>query len=206
MDDWQNYYDVVLLPNPRLEAQTIQLSHQLYELGSRWQLDRHARIPHLSLLHIPVRPSRFNDFLVEVTRACVRSEIGKLKINGIHVRRMHRAVFLMADKPLWLRKLYFEVIRAGLPYRDQHYAVHRRWGFLTPGMRHNVLRYGTPMVGRYFEPHVTLGTFETDGAMDRAVKRLEAVRTYRFIPQRAAICRLGPGFTCSAPVADIRLS
>lgn len=201
---YKNYFDIVILPSKEVRDYSINLSKQLYKYGSKLVLGRKSFLPHISLYHIPVKPKNFDDFVADLEMTVKGFKTGNLKANSIKLWKPHHAVLLSTDKPRWLKKLYLRVIKKTLKYFDWSYGVEKLWHVekSSKTMRKNVKKYGTPMVGRYFIPHITLGVFKNDEDMTKGFKKLK-FKKYTFKPKSIYICELGENHSCQKIVKEI---
>lgn len=194
---YRNYYDIVILPPKPLNDYSISLSQDLRNLG-KWTLSRRQFIPHISLYHIPVKPIDFDKFISAIAEVLKRSDPGRLQTTAI------RSNLLMLDKPEWIRKLYMRIIKRTLPFFDWDYS-NELWR-LNGNSRINskrkyIVKYGTPMVGINFEPHITLTVFRDD-VEPQQLPRLK-FEQHQFDVDRIAICELGPSHSCQRIVKQI---
>lgn len=200
---WKNYYDIVILPQKEVSDYAIKLSRQLHKYGTPWVLGKKSFIPHISLYHIPVKPKDFNGFINEVKMIAREFKPGKLKIEKLGLWKSYRSVCIDTDKPEWIRKLYLKVIKKTLKYFDWDCGAEKTWGSAKLKlMKKNIKQYGTPMVGRYFMPHVTLAVFRDDKNMVKASNELQ-LRKFRFEAKSIFICELGESHSCQRIVKQI---
>jgi hypothetical protein len=204
---WHGFYDLVILPSEAVKREAIKLSAELFARGSRWQLGETERIPHLSLLHIPVHDCRLAEFIMHAGRVIRKMGVEApqtLQVAGIHVREIHGAVFLMTERPAWLSELALGLAQEFAKFREASYDLKSRWGMMTPSMAENLELYGTPMLREDFEPHFTLGTFRDK---NRAKKAAETITTApaEFRVESIHLCPLYDGFTCGTPIGSFSL-
>jgi len=199
---YKNYFDVVILPQKEVQDYAISLSKQLYKYGSKWALGKKSFLPHLTLYHIPVKPKNFDDFVAELEIAVKDFRTGDLKTDGIRLYKSLRAVSLMTDKPDWLKKLYLRVIKKTLKYFDWNYGVEKLWREKSSKAIANIKKYGTPLVGRYFMPHITLAVFKNDKDMIKGSNKLK-LKEYKIKVKSIFICELGESHSCQRIVKQI---
>ena len=198
-----DFYDVLILPPEPIQRQAIALSAQLHRHGSKWKLGVQQFMPHLSLYHLPVHPENFKEFRGALDDAVRGFRDGDLRLTGISVRRIHRAVFLETNKPPWLVELYHRVIGETISYYDENRRkeIKGLWGEMTPGMHRSFEQYGTPMTGLNFIPHFTLGAFDHEEDLDAGVHELE-VKPATFRVDRLHVGLVGTGFTCQGVIHE----
>jgi len=63
-----------------------------------------------------------------------------------------------------------------------------------------IKKYGTPMIGRNFKPHVSLTSFRNIPTPDLATRKAKA---FKFKPDALYVCELGPSHTCQRIVKRI---
>jgi hypothetical protein len=183
--NWSGYYDVVILPPPAVRDYAIQLSHQL---RGPWVLGKRKFLPHISLYHIPVRDEDFKDFARTVKEIGRTAEWGKLETTGFDMP------LLSVSKPDWLDRLHRRVVRGTLQYFDKAYgaektfSLHRYSGLRLEFARKYLKKFGTPLYGMNFRPHITLSSAERDVVLP--------FRKIRFRPDRLHICELGESHSC----------
>jgi hypothetical protein len=201
MTRWRGYYDVVILPPAPIRDYAIGLSRQLRKLGGRWTLGKTAFLPHISLYHIPVTPEDFPAFANQVQHAAQSAGWGFLQTTGFDMP------LLMFDKPEWLAELCRDVVHRTVRYLDRDYGVEQTWDVRWFAGRRRELaqryleRYGTPMFGMNFRPHITLSSFERAAMPEADILKF---KTLRFRPDRLAICELGESHSCQTIVFKTR--
>lgn len=195
---WKNYFDVVILPPRDVRAHAIALSKELRRYGGKFVLGERRYLPHISLYHIPVRPKRFEAFAQAVGRAASLRRGGTLRLRAVDMP------VLMTTKPEWLVRLHKNVVESTLPYFDWDYGAENLWNAdkLPPHLKaegkRNLMRFGSPMIGRVFRPHITLSSFD---GRSRAGKILLEFERLSFAVNEIAICELGPHHTCHRTIA-----
>jgi hypothetical protein len=194
---YPDYYDIVILPPKIVTDYSISLSQNLRPYG-KWTLGKRQFIPHISLYHIPVRSVDFPAFVAEIAAVLKRSDAGRLQTTTI------RSNLLMLDKPEWIRKLYMRVIKRTLPYFHWEYP-RELWrlngNHRITSRRKYYAKYGSPMVGINFEPHITLTVFQ-DNVESNQLPKLKSEH-HSFKVDRIAICELGPSHSCQRIVEQI---
>ncbi len=201
---YKNYFDIVILPPKEIRDYAINLSKQLYKHNSKWVLGKESFLPHISLFHIPVESKNFDNFVSELEKIVKGFKAGKLKINNLMLWKPHFAILLMTDRPEWIRKLYLKIIRRTLKHFDWDYEVEKIWHLSKPPklMQKNLKKYGTPMVGRYFIPHITLGMFRNEKDLIEGFNKLK-LKKYDFKPDSIYICELGKSHSCQKILKEI---
>lgn len=189
---WKGYYDVVLLPPPPVQDYAIELSRQLERYGSKFVLGKRRYIPHLSLYHIAVADADFDAFSAEIRKIAAALEPRRLKLDGIEMP------LLMTEKPAWLAKLHRDIVRRTSPFFDWDSGAQDSWGGLPPQLqgraKGHIEKYGSPLIGAGFKPHITLTSFE-DKAQAGSIPALK-FEPLSFLVDRVYISELGPSHTC----------
>src|SRR6266446_702831 len=97
---------------------------------------------------------------------------------------------LIFDKPEWLAALCHDVVRRTVRYFDRYYGAEQTWDLQWFSGRRRELaqryleKFGTPMFGMNFRPHITLSSFS--GATMPEANILQ-FRKMGFRPGRLAI-------------------
>jgi 2'-5' RNA ligase len=202
MPIWRNYFDVVILPPPDVWKHAIALSRQLRRLGGEFVLGNRQFLPHISLYHIPVSRKLFPKFSRAVREVAAATKGGGLRLMSIDMP------VLMTDRPPWLKRLHRDIVQTTLPYLDWDYGAGELWktdmlpAHLQAEARDNLRKYGSPMIGRVFRPHITLTSFGKQRKPEKV--RLEFERL-SFPVAEIAICELGPHHTCQRTIVKYRL-
>ncbi len=191
-------YDVVILPPPALSRYATGASRLLAErFGSPLILDKQQAMPHISLYHVAVARRRLPE--VKATLACIAEQTasGKLQVIGIHSYHQFNAIAIELSKPQWLRRLYLKIIHRLNPLRDHEFDNERVWNAarLSPGQRNFIARYGTPLIGRHFIPHITLAVLQ-DGSQLEAAAAMIKPPLASFTVNQLHLCVQGKHHTC----------
>lgn len=196
---WKNYFDIVILPPREVADYAIRLSRKLSRYGTKWTLGKNSFIPHISLYHIAVRQEKFGAFVFEIQKAIKNTRPGYLTTTAIEPNS------LIFDKPAWVQELYLKVIKKTLKYYDWDYGTDDYWPMdrfprrmQKVGVRF-MKKYGTPMVGSNFRPHVTLTSFAGNTPRIKTKK----AKIFKFKPTHIYICELGPSHSCQRIVRKI---
>jgi len=190
---WKNYFDVVILPPPAVRDYAIELSSRLKKYG-RFVLGKRRYIPHISLYHIPVRPETFDAFRDEVENIAATFDGAELKLQKIELP------LLMTEKPPWLVQLHREVVKRTNRYFDWDYGAGELWNTdrlpanLRVRAKGYLQKYGSPMIGAAFRPHITLTSFEDKSVVDEIPPL--AFKPLSFHVESIQICELGPHHSC----------
>jgi hypothetical protein len=201
---WKNYFDVVVLPSPVVAEYAVQLSRRLQRHGAEFVLGPRSYIPHISLYHIPVLPKDFRNFSDAVTALAASHSGGELQLTALEMP------VIQTDKPLWLRSLHRDVVRSTVRYFDWDYGAQERWhtdylpARLKARAEENVRKYGSPLIGGVFRPHITLTSF-TDKTVVSEIPEFE-IEPLRFEVKKIAICEMGPHHSCQRVVKTFRLN
>ena len=198
---YRNYFDIVILPPREVSDYAIALSRDLRRRGGKWALGKTRFIPHISLYHIPVKPENFAAFMAAPEQTVRAGRAGRLRTTGVESN------LLMFDKPEWLSRLYLRVIKRTVPYFDWDYGVERLWHVAGDkreiSKRKYLEKYGTPMVGLDFRPHVTLTVFKDKELKGRNFPGLKFKRL-SFAVEKLSVCELGPSHSCQRVVQEVR--
>ncbi len=196
---WQNYFDVVILPPKNISDYARELSRELSQYGTKWKLGTKSFIPHVSLYHVPIRADHFEAFIGEIRRTIENFSPGYLRTIAVDSN------LLLLDKPEWISVLHLKIVRNTLPYFDWEYEFEKTWDIekLPDRMRkrgaRSLKKYGTPMVGANFRPHITLTSFNSP------VPNLpiRAAREFKFKPEHLFVCELGSSHSCQRIVETL---
>ncbi|MFH1822104.1 MAG: hypothetical protein ABH830_00200 [Patescibacteria group bacterium] len=203
---WKNYFDIVILPPEEVQDFSIKLSKQLYKSGAKWSLGKKSYLPHISLFHIPVKLNKFNNFITDLEETVKSLKFGKLEINDLLFWQPHLSVLLMTDKPDWIKRLYLKIIKDSLKFFDWDYNIEKLWSAdkLPKLCKKNLKKYGTPMFGRYFIPHITLGTFKKREEAENGFKKLR-LNKFSFKVSSIYVCQLGTSHSCQKILKKINI-
>src|SRR5262249_280571 len=155
--------DIVILPPPEIVDYVIALSKMLQHYSAKFVLGKRQYIPHISLYHIPVSSEKFADFSTALGSIAAVHSGGALTLRNLEMP------VIQTDKPEWLRKLHQNVVKATVPYFDWDYGADDTWStdylpvHLRKPARSNLKRYGSPLTGVVFRPHITLTSFADKG-------------------------------------------
>lgn len=202
---WKNYYDIVILPPKEARDYAIKISKKLHEYGSQWILGKKSFLPHISLYHIPVKPEDFKNFIGALSRTVNGFKTVDLTLTKIEYYKYHGSAMIMADKPAWLNRFYQHIIKSTIPYFDWQYDIDTKWRTkqLPKGLRDNIKKFGTPLIGRDFKPHITLTVFKNNQKIAEIIKRLRCQKI-DFKINCIFVCQLGEYYTCQRIVKQIR--
>ncbi len=202
---WQNYYDVVLLPTPRLASKVINLSRRLHKKGSPWKLGHKSYMPHISLYHIKVNKKSLPNFLVQAKTVAKETIAGNLHITRIHWSPSGKFIFMSFFKRPWLKKLQMKVVNNLVPYFDWKVGPDKLWNLniLSSVHKKTTRKYGTPFVGKTWHPHLSLAYFPPNISRP-ALSNLKIKKT-EFVPEYLAVCALGEDYTCQKIIARFPL-
>jgi len=196
---WKNYFDIVILPSKEISDYAIKLSGELARYKTKWILGKESFIPHISLYHIAIKPKNFDAFVAEIRKTIKNFSPGYLKTTVIEPS------LLIFDKPTWIQKLQLKVIRNTLKYYDWDYGTDKYWhlNYLPLKMRkigaRFIKKYGTPLMGVNFRPHISLASFTGNSPKPKIKK----AKRFRFKPTHIYIYELGPSHSCQRIVEKI---
>lgn len=201
---YKNFYDIVIIPPRNVRKYAIDLSKKIYPYNHKWYLGEAKFIPHISLYHIPVRPELFKKFIANLKRVLLCQRFGSLCMTNLETFPPHDGIYWTTDKPKWLQKLHLRILKNILPYFDWDYGAEKLWNIneLTKGEKDSFKTYGTPMVERYFRPHVTLGKCPDIQQRKALIKKLYTPKL-TFPVQSIYICELGTSFSCQSIIEKI---
>ena len=200
------YLDIVIIPPPKVMRASIDASLLLAQrYGSTLILDKGRALPHISLYHLAVaKMAPFESKLTEIAGATGQ---GEMEITGIHLYREFNSIAIELSKPEWLRRLYLRLLHDLNPLRDPMFDNHRAWNSerLSKEQRKYITKYGTPLVGRSFIPHITLGVIPEIARMDEAASAIKPP-SERFRVTEISVCEQGPHHTCHQPLFRVPLN
>ena len=201
---YKNYFDVVILSPREVRDYTIGVSKRFKKYGTKWDIGKTSYLPHLSLYHIAVKPKDFNKFITTLKKVIKSKDLGSLKLTKIKMASM---LLLMTDKPDWLKKLQSRVLKDCLKYYDWDYSTDKIWNIdqfpkpMRERGRAYIKKYGTPLVGKNFNPHFTLTKF-LNKPLNFSKAELR-VQKLKFEPGGVFVCELGESHTCQRIVSRI---
>jgi hypothetical protein len=199
---WKDYFDVVILPPAPVRDYAIELSLRFKKhSGARWALGRRKFVPHISLYHIAVRPEDFQAFTGSVQEILNATHLGQFSTTGFDQQ------LLMFDKPEWIRRLHWSIVRKTVPYFDRGSIAVDTWDLgMMSGYRRilgerYLRRYGTPLIGLNFRPHITLTSLDTH--LTPGQQPQLTFKRLKFTPHTLFICELGESHSCQRVVRKI---
>jgi hypothetical protein len=194
------YLDIVILPPHKIMRAAIEASAMIaHRFGSTLILDLEHALPHISLYHLAVaKMAPFESKLTEIAGVTAQ---GEMEITGIHSYREFGSIAIELSKPEWLSRFYLRLLHDLNPLRDPMFDNHRAWNSerLSKEQRKYIAKYGTPLVGRSFIPHITLGIISELTRMDEAASAIPPP-SGRFRVTEIAVCEQGPHHTCHQPL------
>jgi hypothetical protein len=196
---WPGYYDVVILPPAPVRDHAIDLSRKLYRAGGMWRLGKRAYLPHISLYHIPVRDEDIESFLGELKLVINSAQLGSLETTGFDMPVM------MLNRPQWLKNLHQKVVHRTVRFFDRTYGAEAMWnldrfsGRRLEFAKLYLRKYGTPMAGMNFRPHITLSSFRDAEPSNLDIR----VQRMKFVVDRLHVCELGQSHSCHRIVREI---
>jgi hypothetical protein len=116
---------------------------------------------------------------------------------------------IQTDKPDWLRNLHRTIVDNTLEYFNWKHGAEDTWNtdylpaHLKERARRNLRKYGSPLVGSVFRPHITLTSFEQKSVVSE-IPHLK-VEPLSFPVGAIAICELGPSHSCQRIVKTFQL-
>lgn len=202
-----DYYDVVILPPAAIRRDAINISRRIAErFGSPLILNERDALPHISLYHVAV-PRRsaalFKETLAQLAR---RTAPGVLQVSGVHIYREFGSIAIEVSRPEWLRRFYLKIIHRTEGLRDPAFDNHRAWGAerLSTAERRFINRYGTPLVGRYFIPHITVTALKDRNQLDLAAAMIKPPPA-AFKVESLHVCLQGEHHTCRKALYELPL-
>lgn len=201
---WKDYFDVVILPPKNVNDYAIGLSKKLKPYNSHLLLGHKNFLPHISLYHISIKPKNFKKFILELENLLKGFKPGYLEISDLKLFRYHSSILLMTNKPDWIKKLCLKIIKATVKYFDFNDDIAKKWKAekLPKAMQENIKKYGTPLIGKNFIPHITLGVFKNQGNMEKGYNGLN-FKKFKFRPSKLYICQLGQSHSCQKIIKEI---
>lgn len=111
---------------------------------------------------------------------------------------------LTTEKPEWLVKLHLLVVKKTLQYFDWDYGVDKIWHTNRwPKARQRLIKkFGTPSVGNFFKPHISLGVSRNLKSETKALRSFKPKRI-GFSVKSIFICELGKNQSCQRIVKEI---
>ena len=206
-----HYYDIVILPPEPIFSAAIRYSRDIAKrVPSKFVLGTRAYKPHISLFHVAVKPRDLSAMLDRLTAL-----VQKLRVNGSlavgKISRYGGGPLLPVSNPKWLQTLHGEILNAVNPLRDHSFP--NTWhypGLNTDAHRRNIRRYGSPVVGSMYAPHITLSLLDDEPKRLRLHRRrslfsqsIPGQRIFQFTPSELTVCQIGPHHSCHRVIARI---
>lgn len=201
----KDYYDVVILPPPAIRDRAIAVSKRLQRFGTKFVLSKHHYLPHISLYHIKIRRGSLPRFLSELKEIVQTISTGNIQLNG-YVRVPGFSGYWRARRTQWFQRLQARLVTRMAKYFDWEYGVKRLWeekDWWTPLMRRNVKKYGSPLVGREYDPHITFTIFANPSTERLVSVHPPKLPRMTFRATGISVCTIGPAHSCQRIVATI---
>jgi hypothetical protein len=112
---------------------------------------------------------------------------------------------ITVSKPDWLRNLQARVVHRTVKFFNRRYGAEEIWnlerfaGRRLKFARHYLNKFGSPMMGMNFQPHLTLTSFKGGEPADIQFD----IRKVRFPVDRLYVCELGPSHSCQRIVREL---
>jgi len=198
--DDTHYFDIVIVPPPLEKNYAIKLSREIGRGGKgEFVLGRSEFIPHISLYHIPVNQRKTKEFLSVLKRILIDGKLGILTLKRIKIPK-EGSIWIEVTKPRWLEHLHQRVVKETSEFRDTKFDVREAWGknynFLQKKL---IVKYGSPYVGRFFQPHITLTVLRDKNPIAKVIK----FKQMRFKASSVSVYRLGPHHSCQKKLLSI---
>lgn len=203
----KDYYDIVILPPAPVRDYAIRVSKQLYHSGAKWKLGRRTFLPHISLYHIKIKPKNFQKCMDVLRNLTLRTAAHTIATGTVRTYS-NFGYDIPCTRPQWLYTFHKKIIKNLSPFFDHAGSDHlwKRYPWYTKTMDSLLKRYGSPVVGTAFHPHITLAVF-ADASLAESVQRhaLPRPRKFRFVPQTVSVCAIGPSHSCQKIVDSFPL-
>lgn len=202
-EQYKNYYDIVILPSAEVRDVAIAASQKIYrKLGSDLVLGKQSFKPHISLYHVTVTKKNFSEMVRRL-----RVIGGRLKVGPLAILPYKNQPHLAVTKIAWLQNLHQSVLVAINPLRDKTFSDAwdngAKYGNIVKSVhRKNIQKYGSPIVGKIFDPHITLTVLNDLDDRVRATQTIP-LKKYKFIPTAITICQIGKYHSCQKIIATI---
>ena len=196
-------FDIVLLPDKRLEQQSIAVSEQLTGFNTFFTLREGVCFPHISLYMLQLKVANLERVtqLLRVVAAhtpTITLTAKRYYMGGsgfFDVEYTHTAP---------LDAVKHEVLETINPLRDglrEHDKIRIRTA--TGEVLHNLQRYGYQYTGALARPHITITRFVKETAVD--IDTLPAPETFNGSFSALGLFALGPHGTCVRKIAEFAL-
>lgn len=197
---YKNYFDAVIIPSLEVREYAIQISQQAGEKGrGEFVLGRSRFIPHISLYHIPVKKRQVPALKKTLKKIISESKMGILELKKIKAPK-EGSLWIEVSRPQWLVKLHQRVVNETLQFRDPQFNAGKVWGSHYNSFQKNLIKkYGSPYVGRYFQPHITLIVFKGEKGDWPKV----TFHPKKFKVSSVSVYQLGPYHSCQRKVFTI---
>jgi hypothetical protein len=196
---WPGYYDVVILPPAPIRDLAIGLSRELRKSGGQWSLGASEYFPHISLYHIPVNDKDLDAFLEELQSVVDSATFGDLETVGFDLP------VIKVSRPNWLKNLQDTIVRRTMKFLNRSYGVEQMWGLerfdgrRLKFARIYLKRFGSPLIGMNFQPHITLSSFKGGKPPDTHFD----IRSMHFHVDRLYVCELGRSHSCQRIIREL---
>ena len=200
---YSNYFDVVIIPPLNIREYAIQISQQIGGKGKgEFVLGRNRFIPHISLYHIPVKKRQITEFKKTLKKIISESKKGNLNLKNLKAPK-EGSLWIEVNRPQWLVNLHQKIVEETLVFSDPEFNAKKVWGSTYNAIQKNLIHeYGSPYVGRYFQPHITLTILKDKESNWKKV----VFQPKKFRVSSVSVYQLGPYHSCQKKIFTIRKS
>ena len=195
-----NYFDIVIIPPPLEKNYAIKLSREIGGGGKgKFILGRSQYVPHISLYHIPVSNRKIKELHNVLKNILVATKLGILTLKKIKIPK-EGSIWIEVSKPLWLEELHKRVVKGISGFRDTKFDVREVWGknynLLQEKM---IVKYGSPYIGRFFQPHITLTVLRDKYSKEKGIK----FKQMRFKTSTVSVYHVGLHHSCQKKLFSV---
>ena len=197
---YKGYYDVVILPSPRVRDYVIKLSREIRKRSrTRFVLGQQKFLPHISLYHVPVKSKDLLKFRTALSSILTRVKLGTLSTTALK-RQEGDSIWASINirKASWLKKLHSAILKGAVKFLDKDFRAAKTWGSHYGSSRQhwNLKRYGSPNVGPLYRPHITVTSLRDERVRGQAFFKFIKFKRQSFRVNSISVCQLGAHHTC----------
>ncbi len=208
------YYDIVILPPESLSSTAIEISERIHRLtNAKLVLGPVHYKPHISIFHVAVKSNHLAEMIRILKTLAASTALDRLTVRPVEPYRSGVGYLMQVVKNRTLQQLHENTLAAINPLRDRKFPNPWQYPeFQKPIYRENVRRYGSPVVGRFFTPHITISygipLRRSEASTKVTFRKLRDLQTksFTFTPTSLVVCHIGPNHSCHGVLAHLPFS
>ncbi|NIT21391.1 MAG: DUF1045 domain-containing protein [Candidatus Aminicenantes bacterium] len=198
---YKNYFDVVITPPAPVKEYVIQISQKIAKQeDGEFVLGKTRFVPHISLFHIPIKKAQLPEIKQKIKKVLSDSRLGLLRLKKITVLK-ETLVWIQVSRPQWLVNLHCKIVQETMPFRDPDFDAMKAWSNQYNSSQKKLIKiYGSPYVGRFFIPHITLTVLNLKNANPGEIP----FKPKKFRVSSISLYQLGPHHSCEKRIFTLK--